>query len=508
MYNDLTPPVLSPEKFSSVHSGLLGLCCIALAAVAFAGSEGDARLPVWIASAALYGLPLLVFPHCRPQLDTPLCPRNLALLLFFLQLVVVPVSIMTWGINRGQLPELPSRSSTTLAALLSMLAYASFCLANQLAAAYRGATRSTVTRRWNAPRWLPLACLGIGLIGMAATFPTFSALTSYYTQPGLRTEVATADVPATFQGAAGTFLRPFLAFGLILLWAEWVDRSHGSRVWKLAFGTILCIGAQALSNLSFHYNRASVVYPAVAILAAFSLSVRRLPTRTLFILALVAGFLVPLFGTYRSSSFPVGDILRDESVRASLLQKTDWNTTLQVYGGAPQLNAYLLDGTGWGRTLYWGRTLVASALYPVPILGKPFRESSGVVLFNRLVYANESLDQIIPFTGELFLNFHVLGVIGGFGLLGWAVAVLQEKFGRSSRALDAYICFFAALWLSSLIFSSVAAVGQIFVYMFWPIYGYLLLRWASQRKRRLNLHSIDIHETLPAGQGQYRSAIS
>jgi hypothetical protein len=343
---------------------------------------------------------------------------------------------------------------------------------------------------------------------MAATFPTLSALTNYYTQPGLRAEAATADVPATFEGAAGTFLRPFLAFGLIFLWAEWIDRSRGSRVWKLAFWTLMCLAAQALSNLSFHYNRASVVYPAVAILAAFSLRARRLPIRTLLILAFVAGFLVSLFGTYRSSGFAVGDILRDESVRDSLFQKTDWNTTLQVYGGAPQLNAYLLDGTGWGGTLYWGRTLVGSALFPVPILGKPFRESSGVVLFNRLVYVNESVDQIIPFTGELFLNFHVLGVIGGFGLLGWGIVVLQEKFRRSSCALDAYICFFAALWLSSLIFSSVAAVGQIFIYMFWPIYGYLLFKWAAQRKKRLSLHSIDIHETVPTGQGQYRSAVS
>jgi hypothetical protein len=486
MYSDFKSPLLSPARFTLGQSVLLSLCCVAAAAVMFAGSEGDARLPVWIGSAALYGLPLLLFPDCRPQLAMPLCPQNIALLLFFLQLVVVPVSIMAWGLSSGQLPELPDRGSMTEAALLSMLAYASFSLATQFASACR-ATRSAVTDRWNAPRWIPLVCLGIGLIGMAATFPTLSALISYYTQPGLRAEAATAGVPATFRGAAGTFLRPFLAFGFIVLWAEWVDRRRGSRVWKLAFGTFLCFAAQALSNLSFHYNRASVVYPAVAILAAFSLRARRIPIRTLLILAFAAAFLLPVFATYRSSGFAVGEVLGDEGVRDSLLQKTDLNSTLQVYGGAPQLNAYLLDGTGWGRTLYWGRTLVASALYPVPILGKPFRESSGVVLFNRLVYANESLDQVIPFTGELFLNFHILGVIGGFGLLGWAIAVLQNKFKLSSGAVDAYICFFAALWLSSLMFSSVAAVGQVFIYMFWPIYGYLLLKWASQRKRRLGI---------------------
>jgi ABC-type Na+ efflux pump permease subunit len=123
-------------------------------------------------------------------------------------------------------------------------------------------------------------------------------------------------------------------------------------------------------------------------------------------------------------------------------------------------------------------------MYPVPVLGAPFRESSGVALFNRLIYGNETLDQVIPFAGELFLNFHLLGVIAGYGLLGLAIAVLQHRFSCAGQSLDAYVFFFVALWLSSLIFSSVAAVSQIFIYMMWPLYGYVFVKRCSATSHR------------------------
>ena len=387
-----------------------------------------------------------------------------------------------------------------------MLAYASFCLGNERAGAHSEG-RHGVPDPWEVPRWLPALCLVIGAAGMVATFPSLSGLVEYYTHPAMPDAGSAGDGPASLRGAAGTFLRPFLAFGAIALWARWLDRRRTRSLLTALAATGACLAFEALSNLSFHYNRAAVVYPALAILGTFSLRVRRLSLRTLAALALTAVLVLALVGSYRSSSFTVADVFSEESVRASLLERTDLNSTLQVYGSAPQLNAYLLDGTGWGDTLYWGRTLAASALYPVPVLGKPFRESSGVALFNRLIYANESLDQVIPFTGELFLNFHVVGVIAGFALLGWAVAALQARFERACRALDAYICLFTGLWLSSLILSSVAAVGQIFVYMFWPIYGYLIVRAAARRKKRAAF-SYYSDEKPSDPPGHYRPALS
>ena len=106
------------REFTAEQALVLALCCAAVAAVAFAWGEGGVRLPVWIASAVLFGLPLVLFPRCRPRLSMPLCPHNLALALFFVQLVAVPVSIMIWGVARGQLPDLPSNRSLTLASLL------------------------------------------------------------------------------------------------------------------------------------------------------------------------------------------------------------------------------------------------------------------------------------------------------------------------------------------------------------------------------------------------------
>jgi len=307
---------------------------------------------------------------------------------------------------------------------------------------------------------------------------------SYYAPGGARSTTVIRDGATTIQEAAGTFLRAFLAFGFIAMWARWVDAMARRRRMLFCFGaTLLCIAAQALSNLSFNYNRAAMVYPAIAILAAFSVTVRRVSGRVLLPLAVAAAVVLPLFGTYRARGYSLLDVVQRSEIREDLLNKTDINSAIQVYGGGPQLTAYLLDGSGWASTLYWGKTLVASALYPVPILGAPFRESSGVTLFNRLIYGNEILDQVIPFTGELFLNFHVIGVIGGYALLGWAIAVLHDRFSRSKQSLEAYMYFFVALWLSSLVISSIAAVSQIFIYMMWPLYGYILIRGISRRRK-------------------------
>jgi hypothetical protein len=121
-------------------------------------------------------------------------------------------------------------------------------------------------------------------------------------------------------------------------------------------------------------------------------------------------------------------------------------------------------------------------MYPVPVLGKGFREASGVTLFNRLIYANETLDQIVPFTAELFINFHVAGVIAGFAFLGCSVAVFQDKFAGTRTALDGYLYLFISSWISALAISSIAAVTQIFIYMAWPLYGYMLVRMLGRRR--------------------------
>ena len=76
---------------------------------------------------------------------------------------------------------------------------------------------------------------------------------------------------------------------------------------------------------------------------------------------------------------------------------------------------------------------------PVPVVGASFRPSSGVTFYNELVYGSANVvDQIIPFQGELFINFHLPGVLLGFFLLGVSIRWLQGRFDRAPTVLQAF----------------------------------------------------------------------
>jgi hypothetical protein len=119
----------------------------------------------------------------------------------------------------------------------------------------------------------------------------------------------------------------------------------------------------------------------------------------------------------------------------------------------------------------------------VPWLGKDFRRSSGTAFYNRLLNRGDAEDQIISFAGELFLNFHVIGIVTGFAVMGVLLAKLQDAFARSQSAMPIYVIQLTAIWLVFLVMGSLSVVAQIAIYFYWPVYLYLLLRTATRSRR-------------------------
>jgi len=137
------------------------------------------------------------------------------------------------------------------------------------------------------------------------------------------------------------------------------------------------------------------------------------------------------------------------------------------------MSAYLIESLE--GEFFYGKTLLPSLVYPVPVLGKPFREISGPVIFNDLIYGDtNSLDQIIPLDGELFINFHLAGVVVGYVLLGCFLAWLQGKFLAAPNPLESYAWIMMALWTGFP--GSLSVASQIYVYSFWPIYVYFMVK--------------------------------
>ena len=81
-----------------------------------------ARVPLLGVPMAAVLLSQLFIPSARPTLDHALSPRNFLLALFFIQLLIIPLLIITVGLAPGVLIRLPSDASLSAAAIIQTIA--------------------------------------------------------------------------------------------------------------------------------------------------------------------------------------------------------------------------------------------------------------------------------------------------------------------------------------------------------------------------------------------------
>jgi hypothetical protein len=467
----------------------------AVVATAFLSVPSENKYPATLVGAFVFFLVQCFLPACRPVPRKLLCPWNWALFVFFLQLVLLPLSVLFFGPSRSVLPFLPSDRAINLAMLINTAAFAVFCGTYH----YFGC-RSEIGRRSNAMRQdsrmaggaASLAYIALnGAIGFTGFFLAFGALSKvaeYFSDPAGYLS-GFAGVSDKLGLAAGNFLRPFLGICVVMLWCRWLDRKRGRKTkgWS-SLVTGLAMLAVCFSNATFHYNRGSVVVPLVAMLTVILSGPRRVPRRTVVFgcaMVLLVLLFMPFYGGYRSSRFTGQELLADPSVGHLLADKVDLPEMLQVYGGAPQFLGFFLETGKWGTNPQWGKVLVSSSLAPLPILGKQFRQSSGTAIYNRLIYGMlEAEDQIAPFQGEVFLDFHLAGLLAGFCLLGWIAFKLQTAFAKSESFFEIFTWQYFSVWTFFLIFGSLSVVSQIFIYFCWPFYLYFIYVHLKSRSAR------------------------
>jgi hypothetical protein len=423
----------------------------------------------------------LLLRDVRPLRQPVLCPVNWVVLIFYVQLVIVPLLVCFFGPVQSTLPAMPSDSAINLAMLLSAAAFVSFAAGYESACGWARRRPRTVSLPWRASTTIVALYAGLGVIGLALTFGSVSGLISYYATP--TGHVADQQPAHGVASTLGLFLRPFLGFSVVLAWCLWID-ARGRR--RDPRGTAIVVTAIAVAMIvltygTFSYNRGAFAAPLVALAAVYLSRVRRVPLRFVLVGGILALVLLTAARAYRTTDASTRQPVRG-SVTEAVLKQTNLNDELQVYGGGPQFLAFLLERTQYADHLRYGETILASVLYPVPVLGKPFRASSGVEIYNRLVYGIKPfLDQVIPATGELFLNFHVPGVLLGFFLVGTAVAAMQRRFVHAPTSAQAFVWQYAATWIAFLVVGSFAVVSQVLLYFFWPIY---LLGGSSMLARR------------------------
>jgi hypothetical protein len=488
-------------RSAKLHAVLLTLCvlCIALFIYAIVGAlEGILSVHVYWAGAVstvAFAAVQLAFPSCRPRWDSPLCPVNWALLAFFFQLVVLPLLIAVVGPVPGTLPRLPSEQAINRAILVVALSFIGFGVGYQAATCPKNRRAVSPYGPTSSARHLIALFAVLGVVGFYLKYQSASGFFAALTDPS---RYQMTDEFATLAGAASTFLRPFLLAAIVLGWCRWVDfRASASSTPSRVLVVLLATAGVILAGASFEFNRSAIVVPLLSMAATYSAKVKRLGVGAVAVLGFIAVGPVLLIGNYRSGGFAIWELVGDRSAQAILVSKLNFGEQLQVYGMSPQYLGFMLEEGGDRPTLSSGRMLLASIMYPVPVLGKPFREASGVVVYNKMIYGeNGTLDQVVPFQGELFLSFHIIGVFFGFCVVGWVLARLQAGFDRTGSAFASYVYQYTATWVAFLIQGSLAVLSQILVFFFWPIYAWAA--WSAMSRYRRQRRPLAVPGSSPA----------
>lgn len=428
-------------------------------------SPANRRLPIVLASASIFTLMQWTVSSCRFRTGNYFSPVNIALVLLLVKSVIAPILVMAVGATNDLFVAVSSRESMQGAVLIDVIAYVALCLGLALA-------------RPNSPALKVLGVspgtgaivifAGLGLLGFFLAFGSPGKIVEYFQNPASLQEMQREN-EGSWSGFLATVLRPFLAFALIAWWTRSIDKTRPS--WRLILSGVVAAAGVTLANATFSFNRAAFVFPLLALAAVYNARSRRLSP---LVIAAVLAVLLPLLfaiGNYRAEKLaPPTAPQAHGTWETSLREASD---TIQAYSGGPPLAGVFLERTNWGAHPYLGSTLVASALAPAPILGKGFRESSGSALYNQVLYGVPGYeDQIIPFSSELFVNFHAIGVIAGFFVLGQVLARAEGWFATVESAFGAFTIQYVFMWCAMLSAWSLSIFSQITIYFLWPVYLY------------------------------------
>src|SRR5262245_22404564 len=354
------------------HGPLCVMAINAIALIAFVWSPVAPQYPLAVLGILAFLMVQALLPACRIRIDNPVCPANIAQGYYWVQLVLITVLVGYFGFSLGTLPSLPSRRAIDLAIIANVVGYLAFSVAYQCFA--RPTARRALGRVWaSRAAYLIVPFALVGLLGLFLTHGSVASFIQYASSP--IEQRLRAEEPTTLASAAGNFLKHFLGFAVVLAWSCWLSAAprRKTTIIRVTAGLVLLL---LIAN--FHYNRGTMLGPLLGLAAAFSAHVWRIPFKAVIVAGALALSAAYAFGAYRSTDLNVTELSRSAV-------EEDWSVEgivefVQIYGSGPQMTAYVIDSLE--GQLFYGGTLLPSLVYPVPVLGKPFRDASGTVIFN------------------------------------------------------------------------------------------------------------------------------
>ena len=163
-------------------------------------------------------------------------------------------------------------------------------------------------------------------------------------------------------------------------------------------------------------------------------------TRNLFFVGIAAVFVFQVMTILRvSDDMSVSEAIRDTSLTPKILDRLVLNRNdLEL-----AKSAHIMNAIPDHLSLQYGQTIAAWFVAPIPreIWNDKPMVSSGPII-GTVIYKNKISGVPPGFVGEMFWNFHILGVLFGGVFLGWLLKWVQVNFSPSKSPSSSMILIY------------------------------------------------------------------
>lgn len=393
-----------------------------------------------------------ITPSLKVDKISIISPKNLMLLVFFMRLVICPITIFIAGPQKWQLPADPSNRDLFIVHLITFIAFFAFTVGwdsvRKDDLTIESSDRNIVKFRNNGVLTIfLLGSLVFIILGFYGSFDNY--LKSLFVEDYHQFQEGKGKL-VIFLTILFKYGTPFIG---IITGLYFLDRIRGG-VWikaSVAFLFIMIIVFLALGP-----SRNNMIFPSLAFLAACIPLHFRIKFRDFILVA--AGILILLFLFQnirkKENEHQLGELNRTEK----------FLEFVQVYFLSPHIMTPLLIIERDNEDIPF--TIHASLLETLPVIGKEFRDKSGSYFYNVAYGRALGPDQVLPTYGEIYLNLGYVGVVAVFlitGLLYRKIHIFFNKNAFNDPILRA-VTFYFSLIFNATIFYSYSVLGQFIYY--------------------------------------------
>jgi hypothetical protein len=405
-----------------------------------------------IFSMLIFFITYYLTPSIRVDKINLVSPVNLMLLIFFVRLVICPITIIFTGFQNWVLPFFPNNQELFKAYLITLLAFISFIIGWDILNKGRNESGIVNSGSFKFRNNALIAAVLLAMLFFLVFFyyGSFSGfLKSFYLEDYFKYRENKSKLLIYFS----IMFKYGISFLGIIIGLYAIDRVKGG-IWIK--GLVAFLSIILIIILSMGPSRNNMVFPILAFLAASIPKYFRIRYRD-FIIGCIAFILFAfIFQNYRMH--------KNNQVISQLNSSDKFIEFVQVYFDAPHIMTpvFRLPETPENKIF----TLHSSLLETIPVLGTPFRDKSGSYIFNVAYNRLEGRDQVFPTSAEIYFNLGWIGVIAIFLFTGFFYRKINEFFLDQTLADPVFRAsiFYLTLVFNATIFYSYSVLGQLIFY--------------------------------------------